>query len=487
MHRARAIVDGDPQARPGAAGRWAGAWDRRSGAVLLLGILLRVALTVVNTYSNDNHLEVIRVMAFEGRVPPREEFEEAFQPKLYHGTVAAIWRLMPGASEEALTLAAHLVSCAAGIVTLVLVARFLRHVGRHPDTRLVALALVSLNPPLVAINAQATNDSFLILFATTALLFGRRFFTAWALRDYLGLAVSTLLAVLSKGNGVVLVPAVMITFAVALVWRLALGGLERVDARRIATYGLLFPLVCVAAWELGPYGEHHRRFGSPFVTNREQSPFPYLFEKTYYRRPGLTSLADGLLTFRFVDLLRHPRNTQGRHQYPLHRTSVWSQVYGRGHSIHFDGWPRPWSTSRPRVQQLTRAILILALLPTALLLAGFARAAVTFVRQAVPGRRERELDAGRLLLDVAALGYVGFVVAYAVLYRDFAVMKAIFMFPGLLGFAALFVSGCDALYDWCAEHPAWRRVAHVTFALLSVCYAADVVLLILRLARLRFF
>ena len=69
------------------------------------------------------------------------------------------------------------------------------------------------------------------------------------------------------------------------------------------------------------------------VTNQPASPLPHLIEKTNPTRPGLTSVVDGLLTFRYVDLLRHPRNTQGRRVYPRHRTSVWTQVYARTHSI----------------------------------------------------------------------------------------------------------------------------------------------------------
>lgn len=56
--------------------------------------------------------------------------------------------------------------------------------------------------------------------------------------------------------------------------------------------------------------------------------------------------------------------------YPRHRTSVWTQVYARTHSIHFDAWPPAWASSHPLVLNLTRVIFVLALLPTALVLTG---------------------------------------------------------------------------------------------------------------------
>jgi len=61
--------------------------------------MLRIALALVNDEANNDHLSVIRVMAYENRIPEKDEFKEAFQPKLYHGTVAALFRILrPGAS-----------------------------------------------------------------------------------------------------------------------------------------------------------------------------------------------------------------------------------------------------------------------------------------------------------------------------------------------------------------------------------------------------
>jgi len=53
----------------------------------------------------------------------------------------------------------------------------------------------------------------------------------------------------------------------------------------------------------------------------------------------------------------------------------------------------------------------------------------------------RRATLGSVLLTLAALGYVGFVAAYAIQYRDFSVMKAIFMLAGLLGLVMLFIDG----------------------------------------------
>jgi hypothetical protein len=258
------------------------------------------------------------------------------------------------------------------------------------------------------------------------------------------------------------------------------------STRCLALCSVLVPVVtAAAAWTLGPYGDHYRRYGSPFVINREVPPFPNLIEKTYVRRPGLTSIADGLLTFHYLDLLLHPQNTQGRTEYPLHRTSMWSQLYGRAHSVHFDAWPRPWASSHPVVRTLTRLIFVLALLPTTVLAAGAARAVVRMSADLLGRRSDVEVDGGRLLLTIVVLGYVAFVIAYSIRYRDYAVMKTIFMLPGLLGLVMLFCDGCERLYGWCDRHPRWRTAVNSAFMWLAICYAADAAILVLRLARMR--
>src|SRR6185503_15883563 len=71
--------------------------------------MLRIALALVNDEANDDHLSVVRVMAYESRIPEKDEFKEAFQPKLYHGTIAALFRILRPESQRAETILAQLV------------------------------------------------------------------------------------------------------------------------------------------------------------------------------------------------------------------------------------------------------------------------------------------------------------------------------------------------------------------------------------------
>src|SRR5215831_17795852 len=86
--------------------------------VLVCGALLRVSLALVNSDANDRHMNVIEIMAYEDRIPLPHEDREAFQPKLYHGAVAAFLKIGRPQSGRAETIVAQLVGCTAGIFTL---------------------------------------------------------------------------------------------------------------------------------------------------------------------------------------------------------------------------------------------------------------------------------------------------------------------------------------------------------------------------------
>src|SRR5262249_26918808 len=184
--------------------------------VFACGVILPVALALANSEANDVHIHMIRIMAYENRVPEIHEDREAFQPKLYHATVAALLKIMRPQSGRIETIVAQLVSCTAGIFTLLLAYRFfMSEVEFSEKVRLISFSLLALNPVLIGINAQATNDSFVILFGSLAFYFGWHFFQNKRSIDFFWMSVAAVLAGLSKGNGLVIFIAILATFAIA--------------------------------------------------------------------------------------------------------------------------------------------------------------------------------------------------------------------------------------------------------------------------------
>src|SRR5215468_7205595 len=163
--------------------------------VFACGVVLRIALALVNSEANDIHMNIIKIMAYENRIPENDEDREAFQPKLYHATVAAFLKILRPQSAQVETIIAQLISCAAGIFTVLLAYRFfISEVEFSEKVRFVAFSLLALNPVLIGINAQATNDSFVILFGSLAFYFGWHFFWHPRPSDFCWMLVAAALA-----------------------------------------------------------------------------------------------------------------------------------------------------------------------------------------------------------------------------------------------------------------------------------------------------
>src|SRR4051812_6801284 len=97
--------------------------------IVLLAMGLRFWLAWVNFEANDHHLPVVRVIVEQHRMPEKDELWEAFQPKLYHVTVATLWKAGNLTSPEARIRAANLVNTVAGGATLWVAWNFLLTIG----------------------------------------------------------------------------------------------------------------------------------------------------------------------------------------------------------------------------------------------------------------------------------------------------------------------------------------------------------------------
>jgi hypothetical protein len=445
------------------------------GAILIIGVLLRLYLAVVNGEANDDHLTVIRIIADEHRLPRLRDAWEGFQPKLYHATVAMLWNLSPWQSSAVQIRIAQGVSCIAGIATLAVLRAGLAPHRLSATSRLLALALVSLNPTLIGLNAQATNDSFVILLGTLALTAGAAFFRSGGRRPFAVMSAATVLATLSKGNGLVVFAAIATTFAQAIVRTRAIAGLARSHALRLGAGFVALFLVTTTVF--GSYRPNWQDTGNPFAINGEPAALPYWFEPTYVYRPGTTSIAQTYFTFRFIGLMREPAISNGIAPHPLHRTSLWSQLYGRSHVAHFSQHPPSWKNTSALVFTVARAILVLALLPTALLICGLGRGVMSLVTD--PGSSAEE--PGERLVDqllvLTAFGFVAFIVLYTLTYRDFATMKAEFLFPAIYPGAVLLARELDHTRNR-LENRRWLRAAiPAALVALLVLYLAEAVIL----------
>jgi hypothetical protein len=271
-----------------------------------------------------------------------------------------------------------------------------------------------------------------------------------------------------------------ICLAIAAVFVIVLARTPR--RMTILGYAVVFPIALLAAFtivapKVGTYWTQYHRYGSPFVTNRIPQDFPHLVEQTRFGGdPGVRSIAESLFTFRIIDLVRNPitpTRDEGGDDYPLHRTSLWSQIYGRLNFTRFET-TESWRPHSPLLTDIGRVAFVLALFPTTLLLLG-AYAAIARALSEPHGVRAHEW-----LIGIAAAGYMAFLIALALRYRDFSFFKPIHAFAGLLAFSVPFARACERFHGKFAGRFVVRWGDALLGALIAI-YALDCTLLAVQL------
>ena len=131
--------------------------------------------------------------------------------------------------------------------------------------------------------------------------------------------------------------------AIAILLSLLIKLWVQVEGRRrtLAYAGVFLAAVPVltAANPLTQYVVNYRQYGSPVLLNIERKPSrgPFLDRRF--------SIKDGFFTFKYVELLKHPRLDRDWWDNPTNHPSFWTLLYGRANSVHFDNGPRSWSTT----------------------------------------------------------------------------------------------------------------------------------------------
>ena len=405
-------------------------------AILIAAMAVRVALALVNRQANDDHLQVAHLILQLQRLPVRSDCWECFQPKLYHASLAGLFYLLPWLSSTQQIVLSQLINVVAGGLTLLIIWRFLVWQVAGPMQRSALLALLAFNPALSGINAQATNDSFAILFGTLALYSAARFLTTPGTlavkrrRDWLGMIAGTILAALSKGTGLIVLVAILATLALVAWQQLrAARALPTAALGQATVLTAVFLLVVPVA---GQYWQNWQNYGSPFVINTKRDALPRLYEPTYVYWAGITSIADGYFTFRLDNMLEYPYDTYDDAGYPRHRNSLWSQLYGAANLAQFEEFPLSWASWHPIVQNLGRVIFFLALLPTLAWLWGLFKGVWTTLQVVFRVQIGQPDAALTWLFTLAGWGYAVMIVLYTLQYRSFVTMKAVYVMPGVL-------------------------------------------------------
>lgn len=448
--------------------------------VFLVAVLLRLGMTLWNRESNDDHITPIRLIMLTNKLPKGGRSVESYQPKLYHYTVAKLARLIgvSPSDENGLILTAQGINFVAGVLIVAVTWLFVSQLPiEDPRLKIWTFSLAALNPSLIGISAQATNDTFVILFSVLAVFLAYRFLTSNARLAIVLACLCGSLAIVSKTNGWVTIAAIF----GALVVR-AISQRRSMEAWAIA---LAFPVAAGILTFFNPLSQYEynlQHYGSPTLINMQRAPAPGLFTKTEYPIGGIASIQDGFFTFKFLDLLKVPYSLNSPDGTDTEPSSFWTTLYARSQSVHFDLFPRTWAQRDVLISTLSRLLFIAALAPILLTLLG-AFIEARRLASALLGKSPDGLPGASYgLMLFLFCGYIGFLMLYTYEYRTATVIKSIFVLPGLLSIVTFFPKGAEGFISFVRRIRPWLvHLLDADLAILVALYVLEISLVILKL------
>ncbi len=402
-------------------------------SIFILSLSLRFILSLLNYEANDPHVEVVEWIINHHSLPDKDDCWECFQPKLYYIINAGIIQMLGIDNRMDRILCMQMFNFVLSFFILFYLWKFIARQHFSEKIKIAAFALLAFNPCLTGINVQATNDTPEILAGILTIYFADRFFNEKKLRMGFLLCASVIIACLVKGSGLILIVSLAIIFSINLI-------ASHIEERKL--YIKILAILVISFIAIIPVGSgcihNYHKYGTPFVLVLPKDPPPLFFKHTYAGRPGITSVVDGYFTFRYFDMIREPFIVSTIDNYQLHRTSLWSQLYGRTMFMHFDQHPNSWKSMDPKLLSAGRWLIALGIVPLILLIAGMVKTIRHFFKEKIT------INQNWIHLVFAA-GFLLFMIKYSYSYRDFSIMKSIFIFPALPSFIKFFMEGFSML------------------------------------------
>jgi hypothetical protein len=397
----------------------------------IICLIPRVILTAINTDANDDHITPIMLWMEWDAYPEKGDCWECFQPPFYYGIIKSIAEISGAVSQQSVQKIFQWVNFIPSVGCLLLIF-LLQFKSNLPFRWNLSLALFwGLNPKLIAISVQATND---IVIITLGMLF-TWLLLMWVENKktvlFLLILLTVFIAGIIKGNGLVL----FIILGLVLIAIMAKGD----QKSSILISMLLLMLLLPAIGYFGNYYHKYLKHNDPFVTNMDKSNTPNWFiEDTIYGgRKGVITIWDSFFTFRLLSLLEQPYViNETKTDYPLHRTSFFTQLYGQFSNSLFERWPWKWVCRNNDMQNFSR-VNYLVQVPLLLL---FIWGVIVSLRPLF--REWKQSDV--VYLSVFFI-YLLFALKYSYDIRDYGNMKVIFIFPAMLTMIYFFQKGIGLL------------------------------------------
>lgn len=419
--------------------------------ILVIAIIARFFVAFWAYEANDNHSEVVQIIQTTKSFPKLGDCWECFQPPAFYKFHAAIGSLFSNTSNIAIHRQMQWVNFIFSLLWILVVFKFLQKLNLNSQLHLTILAFTLWQPRILSMSVQATNDSFVVLIGAWFILMAIQFVKYRNIFHWFSLILLAFAATIIKGNGILLFIAVV---------AISVLNWESFKPRLgIAYFILFFFFVSQAAW-LGGYTSKFFNHGDPFITNlKKTSPPPFWEDEEWFgARAGIRSIKSGYLKFPYFSLFETPYQINDEAEFPIHRTNFWALLYGNFYHAQFHSHPFTWRMDYfPWVNHVARALFILGILPTLLLILGLFRTIIHSIKVHI--RQDRnEAVRQKQVHTLIMLLFLVFVLKYSFDYRDFGNIKALFLFPAFLSFLFLFIDGIKYLNHKTKRSSKWLIV-----------------------------
>ncbi len=399
--------------------------------VFYLSSALMLVLAFLNPgAANDNHFTVIEVIiAMSNKFPVSTQCHQCYHPKLYHFLVAQIWNLFGIQTVFWKQFSAQIINAGFGICTIHVIRRYIDQLSFDKNIRILVYAFIALNPRLISIFGEATNDALIIFFGNLAIFSTLKLFKQVTLKYTLFTIASVVLGCMTKLNFGIYFIAIIITLG-TLIFIKKNYSLSFKKGYLGTIVIMLFLTLFVSLFFNGYY-ESIKTNGTPFTYNTPMSSLPHLYKRSEYL-PGIQSIYSGYFKFHYFELIKYPRIEIRPGLIVNHQSELFSSLYGRWNFLYYDHWPVEWQNSDKTILMVGSISLAMAIVPTILLFLGLFLM-LKSLYSSIKNKNWKELFSNEywvILLFLA--GYIGFSVLFSMLGKLFTFMKAIYIFPGML-------------------------------------------------------
>ncbi len=440
----------------------------QAGCLVLIFITsmgLRFTLAFLNNEANDNHVDVVNLIISTHHLPEKRDCWSCYQPKLYYVFCAGVIEAFHIKEFYHRIKAMNMVNAFLGFFILLIIWKFIHCGNLSFNRKLLFFAFFAFNPCLAGINVQSTNDTAAIFFGVLATYAAYRFFTNPGINRAAILTIALVGGMLCKASVAVLFGITVLAFAANILF--SSNGQNRLKMAKYLATLLLITFAVVPYF--GGYYNNYKQYHSFTLSAWEKDPPPDFFKKTVAMRPGVRCMSEAYFTFRYFDMVRQPYINNEVDNRPLHRTSLWSQLYGRTMFMHFDQWPIGWQSQSPLIVNIGRALIILGIVPLLFFLTGiFLNLGALLIKLYERDWQWFSVPLNYYFLFIT-LAYLSASMFYCYTYRDFSAMKSIYIFPGFIAFIKMF---CDGYAFF--EESRFIKPANIALGLIIILSVADI-------------